>query len=491
VSAEVLIVGAGPSGLFAAHELARRGAGVRIVERDPVPHHEARGTCLQPGTLELLDLAGVVEPFLAVGAHVRNAGVYGPELELMIPVSLAVPDCDHPYQCQLPQWRTEEILGSRLADLGVEVERGVEVLSVDGRPDGVVARLRPSGGAETTVTAAYAIGAGGAHSITRRGMDEELEGETYPGRFLVAEIAIESPLPPDESGIVASNAGLLLIAPLSGGRFITFSDLEEDAEEPTLAEVADRIERRLAGRARPTSVAWCNTFRMHRRMAPRLHDERRFLVGDAGHLSSPFAGEGLNAGLHDAFDLGWKLALVLAGQAKPSLLESYEFERAAADRHALEISDVVHNSVVSAVAAIWAGEALPPGRDPDAAAQLLAARSMVDISYAGSPLVGESGDGDVRPMPGERYADRCALRGPGHHLLVFGAADPEGVARILRRFDGLVESPQTAGLDASRAGTPDGGAVLVRPDGMIGFRTVPADAEGLAALEAHLAGYLN
>jgi 2-polyprenyl-6-methoxyphenol hydroxylase-like FAD-dependent oxidoreductase len=492
VSAEVLIVGAGPSGLFAAHELARRGVRVRIVERDAVPHREARGTALQPGTLELLDLAGIVDPFLSTSVHVRNAGVYGPELELVVPVSFEAPDCDYPHQCQLPQWRTEEILTSHLAALGVEVERGVEVLSVEGGPDRVLARIRHAGGEEATVEAAYAIGAGGAHSITRRGMDEKLEGATYPGRFLVAEIAISSPLPPGQSGIVASNDGLLLIAPLPDGRFITFSDLDEDAPEPTPGEVADRVERRLAGRARPESVVWCRSFHMHRRIAPRLHDGRRFLVGDAGHLSSPFAGEGLNAGLHDAFDVGWKLALVLAGRAKPSLLESYELERAAADRHALEVSDVVHADVVSAVATIRAGQALPPGRDPDAAAQLLAARSMLDLSYAGSPLVAEwPGEGGTRPAPGERYAGRCALPGPGHHLLVFGDTDRDGVARIARRFDGLVAVADSNGLDAARAGVPAGGAVLVRPDGMIAFRAVPADGEGLAALEAHLAGYLD
>jgi 2-polyprenyl-6-methoxyphenol hydroxylase-like FAD-dependent oxidoreductase len=491
MSADVLIVGAGPSGLFAAHELARRGARVRIVERDAVPHREARGTALQPGTLELLDLAGVVEPFLSASVHVRRAGVYGPELELLVPVSFEAPDCDYPHQCQLPQWRTEEIFASRLAELGVQVERGVEVLSVDSAPDRVLARLRLPDGQDAAVEAAYAIGAGGAHSITRHSMDEELEGETYPGRFLVAEVVLESPLPPGESGIVAARDGLLLVAPLPAGRFITFSELEEEAPEPSPGDVADWLERRLAGRARPARVLWHRSFRMHRRIAPRLHDGRRFLVGDAGHLSSPFAGEGLNAGLHDAFDIAWKLALVLGGRAKPSLLESYEPERAAADRHVLEVSDEVHGDVVSAVAAVRAGAPLPPGRDPDTAAWLLAARSMLDVSYASSPLVAEwpraSG---ARPAPGERYAKRCALRGPGHHLLVFGDTDREAVARIAQRFDDLLEVAGADGLDPARAGVPDGGAVLVRPDGMIGFRAAPADAAGLAALEAHLASYL-
>lgn len=200
----------------------------------------------------------------------------------------------------------------------------------------------------------------------------------------------------------------------------------------------------------------------------------------------------MNAGLHDAYDLAWKLALVIGGRAKPGLLESYEFERPAADRHILEVSDLMHNGVMSTVAAIRAGEALPPGRDPDAASRLLAARSMLDLSYAGSPIVAEwPGENGARPAPGERYPDRWALRGSGHHLLLFGATDSAGVARIAQRFDDLVEVRDAEGLDPVRAGAPDGGAVLVRPAGMIGFRAVPADTDGLAALEAHLTGYLS
>ena len=492
MSAEVLIVGGGPSGLFTAHELARRGVSVRIVERDLAPHQEARATALQPGTLELLDRAGVVEPFLSSSVHVRNGRVYGPDLEVLTSITFEGADGPYRHQCQLPQWHTEEILASCLSPLGVEVEHGVHVLTVDTASDHVRARLRLSSGDETIVEAAYAVGAGGAHSVTRRGMEEELEGATYSGRFLVAEVALESPLPADESAILTCRDGFLLVAPLPGGRFITFSDLEEDAPDPTLAEVADRIERRFSGRARPESIVWRRSFRMHRRIAPRLGDSRRFLVGDAGHLSSPFAGLGLNAGLHDAYDLAWKLALALSGRAKPSLLESYEFERAAADHHVLEVSDLIHNGVMSTVAAIQAGQTPPPGPDADAASRIRAARSMLDLSYAGSPIIAEwPEDNGARPAPGERYPDRCDLRGLHHHLLVFGATDSEAIARIVRRFDDLVEVRDTEALDPARAGVPDGGAVLVRPDGMIGFRAVPADTDGLAALEAHLASYLR
>jgi FAD binding domain len=231
-------------------------------------------------------------------------------------------------------------------------------------------------------------------------------------------------------------------------------------------------------------------------MAPTLADGRRFLIGDAGHLSSPIAGEGLNAALMDAADLAWKLALVLRGRGRPLLLESYAIERHMADQHALTVSDLLHGKVMQLVKASAAGVPLMP-ISPDAERDLLLQRSraMLDVSYAGSPLIGEHlGEGITRPdgpALGERYSDRITLKGPRHHLLLF-AATPANLTRFRARWDGLVEvvDARTAGLDAARAGVPGGGAVLVRPDGFIGFRAIPADAAGLDAIAAHLGTYL-
>jgi 2-polyprenyl-6-methoxyphenol hydroxylase-like FAD-dependent oxidoreductase len=491
---EVVVIGAGPSGLFAAAELARHGVVARVVERLPAPHRQTRATAIQPGTLELLARAGLVEEVLAASVHVRSARVVDADLELVSEMGYAGIGCPWEFQCSLPQWRTEQILAERLAQLGGVVERGVAVSSMEERDDGVLIRLERADGTSTAVEAAWVIGAGGAHSVMRASMAEVLEGFTYPGTVLAADVRVRCDLDRDTSNLVATPHGFVLLAPLPDERWLTFIGDLDDGELAHLARaspsevVAAGIGRRITADAAVEDVGWAASFHMHQRVAPRLAQGRRFLLGDAGHLSSPFGGEGLNAGLHDAQDIAWKLALAARGHARPALLESFEIERIAADHHVLEVSGRIDGMVRAAVEAARTGVRASPAT-PAQRAALARSRCLLDVTYAGSPLVGEHLGPGVQPPappgPGDRFPGRATLTGTSHHLLISGTADAAGVEHLHRRWRGLVDIVR--GTSAPPASS---GALLVRPDGHVGFRATPADAAGLAALDTFLDSYL-
>jgi len=495
----VLVVGAGPSGLFSAVELARHGVTSRVVERQPRPHRQARATTLQPGTLEILHQAGLLDQVLASSVHLGFARVFDRGLSCVSELPFAGAGCQWEFQCALPQWQTEQLLAGRLAELGGTVQRGMSVVALAETSDHVDVELADSDGRTERTEVPWVIGAGGAHSTTRHSMHEDLPGATYPGTALVAELAVRCGLPRDGGALIAAPEGYVLLVPLPGGRWLTFVGDLDQAEIGALADgsapgaVAAAIGHRIPADAlQVADVGWSAMFRMHRRLAPHLADQRRFLLGDAGHLSSPFGGEGLNSGLHDASNLAWKLALEQRGRARPALLDSFATERTAADQHVLRVSDQVHELARGAVAAARAG-AFPAPPDPAAAAAVVRSRCMLDVSYAGSPLTGEhvrpGGPALPGPAPGDRYPDRTSLAGTEHVLLTFGAVPAEDVRRLRCRWTGLLTVTEATG-DPRRAGLAGDGAVLIRPDGYIGFRAAPADQAGLQALDAHLDSYL-
>src|SRR4029453_15962667 len=233
----------------------------RLIEREAGPHREARATAIQPGTLEILDSVGVLPPFLDAAEHVRCARLYGPDMAELGGMSHDGIDCRHKFQCSLPQYETPRILGAHLASLGGVVERGVTATKVEAEADGVLVELVHADGRAETVRPSVVIGAGGAPSATRHAMSEPLQGPTYRGHFLVADIAMPAPFPRDEAGVVCSSDGLLLLAPLPGGRWISFQDLEEEVETVSAEDVAARVQVRLCGKYRPTDVAWFTPFR--------------------------------------------------------------------------------------------------------------------------------------------------------------------------------------------------------------------------------------
>ena len=292
-SPTVLIVGAGPAGLFAACELLRHDVRPRVVERRSAPHHEARGTALQPAVLEIIDRGGIIEPFLHSGVRIRQVQLLGPGLQEITTTKFAGIGCKYEFQCSLPQWRTETILREHLQSLGVKIEYGSEVKSVEDSPTGLRVTLETVGGTESFTTA-YLLGAGGAHSITRHSMHEHLDGETYDGRFIVADAKARLSCPPECGRVIVGPTGFGLFSPLPDNRWLIFVNRNETDTRPELP-IADALGALLNARVGVDislhDVRWVSYFKMHKRAAERLTDGRRFLLGDAAHLSSPLGGE--------------------------------------------------------------------------------------------------------------------------------------------------------------------------------------------------------
>jgi 2-polyprenyl-6-methoxyphenol hydroxylase-like FAD-dependent oxidoreductase len=231
-------VGAGPAGLFAASELLRHGVRPRIVERRHESHSETRGTAIQPAVLEILDRGGVIAPFLREAVHIKRFQLLGPGLREIALSHFANIGCEYEFQCCLPQWRTETILRQHLASLGFEVEFGAEATSIEAQQTHLRVTI-DKGGRTELVETAYLLGAGGGHSVTRHSMQERLDGETYIGRYIVADVRLRLPGLPECSRVIVGSTGFVLAAPLPDDRWLIFVNRDESDHRKEPPSAAD------------------------------------------------------------------------------------------------------------------------------------------------------------------------------------------------------------------------------------------------------------
>ncbi|GAA3886252.1 FAD-dependent monooxygenase [Saccharothrix violaceirubra] len=456
----VLIIGAGPTGLTLAVDLARRGVDFRIVDRAPRPFGGSRGKGLQPRTLEVLDDLGVIDGILASGrmnpmflAH-RGDEVIGtwPMYEHREPTS-TVP---YPGSLIIAQFRVEAILRARLEELGGKVEQGVALEDFTQDEDGVTAVLDG-----LPVRARYLVGADGGRSFVRKKLGVEFAGETWEDqRMLLADVRLDG-LDREHWHIWPEPAAeRVALCPLPGTDLFQFqAPAGADATEPTFEDIRSLLAER-AGLV-VHEVTWTSLYRANVRMVDRYRVGRVFLAGDAAHVHSPAGGLGMNTGIQDAYNLGWKLA---AGTEV--LLDSYEAERLPIAAWLLGTSSRLHKAMATDGV---------PGKRGDETFQL-------HLNYRGGPLATAGRSGDRAPdatcvVDGEPTRLFDLMRGPG--FVVFGvdvsvadvrAAHPEVAAYRLADPDGSFAQ----GYDVA-----PGTLVLVRPDGYIA--TTSADPAEIVA----------
>ena len=477
---DVLISGSGPVGLTMANELVRHGISVRIVDKSAERTDKSKALVLWSRTLELFDHAGYVEPFLAAGMQAHGAQMSNGK-DVIARISLDDIESVYPYALMIPQSDTERVLEEQLAKRGVKVERTVGLESFTDQGNQVQAVLRKASGESETLTADWLIGCDGAHSTVRHGLGFTFDGTTQPSDWYLADGHISGLEPQDRLHIFWHKDGILAFFPITAGRWRVIADLgpaQGDAHcpDPTLQEVQALITLRGTDGIVIKDAYWLAAFRINERKVSKYGHGRAFLAGDAAHIHSPAGGQGMNTGMQDAFNLAWKLSLVIGGVCKPSLLDSYSVERSAVGdmvlRNASRLTDaaIVRNPIIQGLRNTVVKFALGFPQLGHRVANLLA---ELDIGYPRSPLTVAGAHHPSARKAGERWPERLPADPGRARFTAIGPAD--AVSALAAKFPKLVQAA------AGRADARD--LSLVRPDGYIGFAGAASDR---ASAEAYL-----
>jgi 2-polyprenyl-6-methoxyphenol hydroxylase-like FAD-dependent oxidoreductase len=467
---QVLIAGAGPVGMTMANELVRRGVSVRIVDKAPARTDKSKALVLWGRTLELLDDAGYAGAFLKAGMQAHGA-IISTGREIVASVSLDSIHSRYPYALMIPQSETERVLDEHLVARGVTVERPVELASFTDKGNGVEATLRKANGETETLSADWLIGCDGAHSVVRHGLGLSFEGSTLQSDWALADGFIAGLEPKDRLHIFWHRDGILAFFPIVGDRWRVICDLgaaqsEGHRADPTLQEIQELLSHRSGRDLVMTNPYWLACFRINERKVKEYRKGRAFLAGDAAHIHSPAGGQGMNTGMQDAFNLAWKLSLVIQGSAKPDLLDSYSPERSAVGdrvlRNAGRLTEaaIVRNPIVQGLRNTVVRFATSfPLIQHKIADQL----SEMDIGYPDSPLTFTDGIGGSGPQPGERWPQPVPEGPQGARFTAIGPAG--AVAALAEKFPSLVVARPDSGMTLR----------LIRPDGYVGFSDAHAD----------------
>ncbi|WP_167131572.1 FAD-dependent monooxygenase [Paramicrobacterium chengjingii] len=501
---DVLLIGAGPTGLTLAVELARRRVDHVLIDREVGSAIGSRGKGLQPRSLEVLDDLGVLDTIIANSTSSMGLRLYqGTQQEFELSTTGTAktkPGVPHPDLLVLPEWRVEQVLHDLLCEFGGRVERRAELADIEQEESSVLATLVDG----RRIRARYLVGCDGGRSTVRRLLGAPMLGQTHADQyFLVGDVKVDGLDDTVSHAWFGEDGSYLALAPLPNAdgawQYQANVLLGPDgvAPEPTL-EIFNELFYHRSGRqdvilSEPT---WLSGYRFNTRMVANYRFGRVFLAGDAAHVHTPAGGQGMNTGIQDAYNLGWKMAATLTG-ASEILLDSYELERIPVAKKVLASSARGFDSMFSqrGIRRLIRDHLIfPLVRRPAITSKLLAKTNQLDISYRQSPLtVGTPGFG---PRPGDRAPDARltasddtparlfdVLRGTHWTLLGFGDESAAAIRAvkdacptihgrvITRRPQGGTDrmaSSEAAKLYRARAGE----LVLIRPDGHIATRTV-------------------
>jgi 2-polyprenyl-6-methoxyphenol hydroxylase-like FAD-dependent oxidoreductase len=482
---DALIAGAGPVGLTMAVELARYGLSVRIVDKNECRTDKSKAIVIWPRTLELLDRVGpeTTERFIKTGLQATYTNMLSGDQQIAH-IDLSTLDSPYKFVLLIQQSETERLLEEQLQTFGVSVERRVELQSLEPGADSVTCKLEHADGHEETIEAGWLIGCDGAHSTVRHSLGVNFAGSTLLNDWILADLHIEGLEGPPAISIHWHAEGILALFPLGGTRYRVIADAGTSGSTtigehrtPTLEEVQQILTIRGPKGLVASEPVWLSSFTINERKVADYRHGRVFLAGDAAHVHSPAGGQGMNTGMHDAFNLAWKLALVSQGLCDAEkLLTSYSAERSAVAKLVLEatgrattmalmkgeLKQAIRNHIASALLGLAPVQHL-----------MADALSEISIGYPDSPLNRSSHLIHLEPKPGRRAPVREGQtpvgRGSTPRFAVFAEASDAHTA-ILEEHPDILE--QTL-----RAPFAPEGVWLVRPDGYVALRTQQGDTD--------------
>jgi 2-polyprenyl-6-methoxyphenol hydroxylase-like FAD-dependent oxidoreductase len=479
MDAEVVVVGAGPTGLSLACGLRAAGIAVRVFDKATGPAVTSRALGLQPRGVEVLDRLGALGDLPDRGLAIRSVviTVNGRELA-RLRVGQSMQRLGGQTALLMSQADIEAALRDRLETLGGSVEWDRGVADVIAGPDGVQLRL----GNGDEVRAGWVIGADGAHSAVRKAMGVDFPGVPLIEHFLLADVHADIDRPRDNTYGWLRGTQMFVAFPLPGvdlWRLMTAAPSGfpvDPSQDEIIAYLGERLAAEIGGSV--NSIEWTSSFRIHRRITDSYRRERILLAGDAAHIHSPLGGQGMNTGIGDAENLAWKLALVMSGRADAALLDTYEAERRPIAKDVLKSTSGVTEFIVgqSWISRLLRDRVAIPLMNRGWVQRLIAEKaSQLHVSYRRGPLGVRRRAWLPGLRPGDRVADRTCTHVDGTTVRLYDVLSP-GWA--------LLGPEPLADLARERLGDVtalrgEGNAVLVRPDGHLAWRGT--DAAGLQA----------
>lgn len=500
---EVLIAGAGPTGLVLALWLARLGVKIRIVDKNPYPAAHSRALAVQSRTLEFYQQLGFAHELVEGGHRVSglNLWVAGRQVAHAPFSDIGRGLTPFPFPLIYPQDEHEPLLIRHLAELGVQVERPTELVSFTqsaSDPDApITARLRLADGSEQTCRCAFLAGCDGARSVVRQSLNIGFPGGEYTHLFYVADVQASGAVANGELHVALDETDFLAIFPLNdSGRIrlvgtVRDEQAEQASDQLSWQDVSKRVLNWI--HVDVQSVNWFSTYRVHHRVAESFRDGRAFLLGDAAHIHSPVGGQGMNTGIGDAVNLSWKLANVLRGKAPASLLDTYEPERIAFARRLVATTDQAFTAVTSdselavLIRLHVVPHVLPALMGSDAARRFLFRTvSQTNINYRSSELseghTGRLHAGDRLPwlQLGDNSDNFAPLSSLDWQIHIYSNWTCPDIGRLSSQrklaFHVFPWQPSFA-----QSGFAENAVYLIRPDGYIAFADPTAKARNLAA----------